>query len=180
MRVGWLMAGGSGIVLNREILAYEIRKFTRKQLPDAVDRIVRRSAFLVISELVKSLNGEEAGYPNPKRIDTGRYKAGWAMGLQQATGIRVNAPPSTDPKNPTQAGDGTGQTKGKGGLVTRIRIENNVKYGIYVEEGTIFMRPGNHLERAMFVAAADIRTAMGKAIPDAWNGHIYGDTLEVT
>ena len=171
----------SGIVLNREILAYELRRFNKGLLPAAVDKIVRRSALLVVAETIKSMNGEEAGYPNPKRIDTGRGRAAWAMGIQQAIGVGGSlAPPSTDPKNPSRAGDGWGGTKGKGTLVSRVRVENNVEYMIYVEEGTEKMRPGNHLERALFVAAADIRTAAGKVIPDAWNGHIYGDTLDVT
>lgn len=162
------------VTLNRAILVAELQRFTRR-LPKAIDKIVRRSALLGVSEIVKSLNGEEAGYPNPKRIDTGRYKAGWGMGLQQAIGARIDAPPSTDPKNPTEVGDGTGSHTGKGTLTTRVRVENNVRYGIYVEEGTVFMAPGNHLMRAMLVAAADIRTAAGKAIPDAWNGVIHGD-----
>jgi len=156
------------VTLNRQILAAELQRFTRGRLPKAVDKIVRRTALLGISEIVKSLNGEEAGYPNPKRIDTGRYRAGWGMGLQQAIGARIDAPSSTDPKNPTEAGDGTGTQTGRGTLTNRIRVENNVEYGIYVEEGTAQMRAGNHLERALLVAAADIRTAAGKAIPDAW------------
>ena len=169
------------VTLNRAILAAELQRFTRGPLPKAIDKIVRRTALLGVSEIVKSLNGEEAGYPNPKRIDTGRYRAGWGMGLQAAIGKGATmAPASTDPKNPTEPGDGTGTQTGRGTLTNRVRVENNVRYGIYVEEGTVFMRPGNHLERALLVAAADIRTAAGKAIPDAWNGHIYGDTLDVT
>lgn len=162
------------VTLNRAILAAELQRFTRGRLPREIDKIVRRTALLGVSEIVRSLNGEEAGYPNPKRIDTGRYRAGWGMGLQQATGARVSAPPSSDPKNPTEAGDGTGAQTGRGTLTNRIRIENNVKYGIYVEEGTVFMAPGNHLQRALLVAAADLRAAAGKAIPDAWNGVIRG------
>ena len=165
------------VTMNRAILAAEIQRFTRGRLPREIDKIVRRSALLGVSEIVKSLNGEEAGYPNPKRIDTGRYRAGWGIGLQQAIGTRIGVPSSTDPKNQTEAGDGTGTQTGRGTLTNRVRVENNVRYGIYVEEGTVFMRPGNHLERALLVAAADIRKAAGKAIPDAWIDRISSSSV---
>lgn len=161
------------VTLNRAILAAELQRFTRGRLPKAIDKIVRRSALLGVSEIVRSLNGEEAGYPNPKRIDTGRYRAGWGMGLQQAIGRKVaGAPESNDPRNLSEYDDGDGQQTGRGTLTNRIRVENNVEYGIYVEKGTAQMRAGNHLERALLVAAADIRTAAGKDIPDVWLNRI--------
>lgn len=155
--------------LNERRLAEELSAFVRGRLPAAVSKITRAAVFGIGGEIVRSLNGEEAGYPNPKRIDTGRYRAAWAMGVQAATGDRIPAPASTDPNNPTQAGDGAARlTTDSGGLTLRARVDNNVEYGADVEYGTAGMRPGLHVARAVLVEAKKIRTAAGKAIPDAW------------
>lgn len=154
--------------LNERRLAAELSAFVAGRLPVAVAKITRAAVFGIGGEIVRSLNGEEAGYPNPKRIDTGRYRAAWAMGVQAATGDRIPAPPSTDLENPTRSGDGDAQVSGRGGLVLRARVDNNVEYAADVEYGTPGMRPGLHVARALLVEAAKIRTAAGKMIPAAW------------
>ena len=154
--------------LNERRLAEELAAFVGGKLPAVVSKVTRAAVFGIGGEIVRSLNGEEAGYPNPKRIDTGRYRAAWAMGVQAATGDRLPAPPSTDPDNPSRISDGTSTKVRSEGLIQRIRVDNNVEYAADVEHGTPTMRPGLHVARALIVEAKKLRTAAGKAIPDAW------------
>lgn len=158
----------NGMRLEQRRLNAEMAAFLRGRLPKAVSAIVRRSTFLIGSEIVRSLNGAEAGYPTPKRIDTGRYRAAWRMGVESVIPHRLpGAPESADPENPSRSGDGQGTTSGHG-LTLAMRVDNNVEYGPYIEDGTERMAAGNHLARALLVARADIMKAIGKAIPQAW------------
>lgn len=156
--------------LNQQRLNTELRAVLAR-MPGAVSRVVRATAFDVGGEIIRSLNGSEAGYPNPKRIDTGRYRAGWAMGVQTATGQRIAVPQSNDPDNPSRSDDGSGEHTGAG-LRQVVRVENNVEYGREVEYGRGKMRPGLHVARALLVGAARLREAVGEEIPAAWRGEL--------
>lgn len=160
------------LLLNQRRLNDELAAVLRR-MPSAVSRLVRGAAFDVGGEVVRSLNGYEAGYPNPKRIDTGRYRAGWAMGVQEATGQAIAVPMSSDPENPSRSGDGAGQAFGDG-LRQRVRVSNNVEYAEDVELGTPEMKPGLHVTRALLVGAARLREAIGEEIPAAWRGDLGG------
>lgn len=161
--------------LNQQRLNQELQSFLRGRLPGAVSQIVRRTALAVGGEIVRSLNGQEAGYFLPKRIDTGRYRAAWAMGVQDATGAPLAAPRSTDPDNPSRDTDGTSRTeRDSAGLRLTVRVDNNVEYALKVEEGTDTMLPGKHVAHALLHSAAEMRAAAGKAIPEAWNGALRG------
>ena len=77
-----------------------------------------------ISRVDIALNGTEAGYFLPQRIDTGRYRAAWAMGVQDATGAALPAPRSTDPDNPSLDSDGKGRTqRDSAGLRMVVRVD---------------------------------------------------------
>lgn len=161
--------------LNQQRLNQELQSFLRGRLPGAVSQVVRRTALAIGGEIVRSLNGTEAGYFLPKRIDTGRYRAAWAMGVQDATGAALPAPRSTDPENPSLDSDGKGRTqRDSAGLRVVVRVDNNVEYAPFIEEGTDRMLPGKHVARALLVSAAELRAAAGKEIPAAWDGALRG------
>jgi len=123
----------------------------RAKCPEVAQSVTRAAGLAVVSEITRSLNGEEAGYSNPKRIDTGRYRAAWNVGVQRATGAGVgNTPVTPKPGNEPQPGDGEGGMRAFG-MLSSLYVRNNVRYGQYVEYGTRFMRPGGHLARALIV-----------------------------
>lgn len=171
------MAGVS-IRINQARLAAELRGFLRTRGPNAIDRAVRATAFQVGGDIIRSLNGAGAGFSAPKRIDTGRYRAGWAIGVQQATGRAVGStvasPVGRDGRpNPQQADDGRG-IRTRTAFSTTVRAENNVEYGPYIEGGTATMRPGHHVALAMLRATVKLREALGREIPQAWRDQLGG------
>lgn len=143
--------------LNRALAA-----FGRAQGPEAVDRAVRRISFGVAGRIVRSLNGTEG---NPKRVDTGRYRAAWAAGGSEATGMMVPAPTSPE----SQPGDGSGVMTGRG-LAAEIVVTNNVEYGPYVEYGTAHMAAGLHAQDALRKEGAKAAEVIGGEFRRAWEG----------
>ncbi len=131
--------------LKEQELRAAIRRFLRKQAPEAVDVAVRKIAADVVAETVRGITSV-----SPTRVDTGRYRAGWGMGAR-AAGLKVDAPRSAA----SQAGDGDGATTGRG-LARTVTVANNVEYARAVELGTRHMAPGNHLTRALVVVRRQI------------------------
>ena len=72
--------------LNQRLMRTAVNAFARRHGPAAVDKAVRKMAFDVVSYTTRALNGAEAGYAHPKRIDTGRYRAAWNVAIEKATG----------------------------------------------------------------------------------------------
>jgi len=141
--------------VKEDLLAAELRNFLRNQLPKVVDVVTRKTAFDITADTMKSLNGVDG---LPKRIDTGRYRGAWRVALKTA-GISVGGLPSSAKNN--KSSDGSGSVKGSG--VTRlITVTNNVEYALHVEAGTVKMRPGNHLARALIVARRNLPTDRSK------------------
>lgn len=135
----------------------------RKRMPHLAGKLTRALGLAVVSEITRSMNGEEAGYPLPKRIDTGRLRAAWNVGIERGTGVRVPQLPVTPTKNNRpQANDGEGSFTGSG-MTAHLRVRNNVRYAQYVEYGTKHMAPGGHLARALHVVG-ERRNRIARAI----------------
>lgn len=139
------------------------RDLLRRAMPAAVDQSLRWGAFAVVGEIARSLNGEEAGFDVPKRIDTGRYRAAWSVTTRAVFG-KAAGPTSVGTSrsgevNPPRASDGTGKLSGSP-LGRRVMLENNVEYGHEVEYGTRRMRPGRHARRAIEVVRPRYRLAV--------------------
>ena len=156
------MAKGA-LTIDTSRLSAAVRSFASTHGPAAVDRVVRRASFGIGGQIVRSLNGTEAGYSNPKRIDTGRYRAAWAVGTSQATGLSVGAPSSPE----SQSGDGSGVKSGAG-LNASITVTNNVEYGPYVEYGTESMEAGLHVQDAVERETKKIEKAIAAELARAW------------
>lgn len=147
--------------LNEQRLRSALSDFTRRRGPEAVDRIIRKTVFDVISYTVRALNGADAGYPHPKRIDTGRLRAAWGVASEAATGRAVGN------TNAAQPGDGQARWSGAG-LARKVWLTNAVEYGPYVELGTSKMVPGLHLTRGLLLGAKSLLLAAKREIPAAW------------
>lgn len=156
------------VKVNAERARRELANFTRNLAPKLVDATVRKTAFDVGGDVVRSLNGYEAGFPNPKRIDTGRYRAGWSIGVREAVGKAPGPTTGGDEDNPQRADDGVGEMVNSGARAL-VRVTNNVEYGPEVEDGTESMAPGHHIKLALLRAAVRMREALGKAVPRAWS-----------
>ena len=166
------MAANTQIVkVNSERFRREWDKFTKTLAPQMVDLATRKTAFDVGGDIVRSLNGADAGYPTPKRIDTGRYRAGWSIGVREATGAAPGPTTGGDAENPGLSTDGAGGTRHTATRAT-VWVANNVEYGPLVEYGTETMRPGHHLSHAMLRSATRLREALGAAIPAAWKNQL--------
>lgn len=135
-------------------------KFLRRLAPAAVDRAVRKMAFDVAAETVKGLNGVDG---LPKRIDTGRLRAAWAVAVTPVSGRAAG------PVGDAKAGDGTSTMSGHG-LARQASVTNNVEYAPYVEDGTGTMAAGHHLARAFRVVGNQARALVGDELIEAWHG----------
>jgi len=135
------------VTASTDRLESAISRFLRDAVPEVVDVVVRKTAFDVVALTTRGLNGVDG---LPKRIDTGRYRAGWRVALE-ATGISsagINAPDAASSK----PSDGSGSFKA-GPLLVKAIVTNNVEYARYVEDGTSRMAPGHHLKRALHLAS---------------------------
>ena len=137
-----------------------VREFMATHLPAAIDKIIRKAAFDVVGAIVRSLNGEEAGFAAPKRIDTGRYRAGWSVSVKDVWG-RAGGPTSVGTsragqKGQAQPGVGSGKLIGPT-LKRRVTLTNAVEYGPHIEFGTSRMRPGHHVKLALASVRAEIK-----------------------
>lgn len=147
------------ITLDTSRLNRAVEAFARVHGPAATDRLVRRLSFGVGGRIVRALNGQEG---NPKRIDTGRYRAAWAMGTADATGMSLSAPSSA-----SEASDGMGSRSGSG-LNATITVTNNVDYGPYVEYGTESMSAGLHVQDAIRKEGAKAADVIEAEFARAW------------
>lgn len=174
------MGAGVTLKVNQARLQGELRKFIANLGPKAIDLAVRKTAHDVGGDIVRALNGYDAGFPAPKRIDTGRYRAGWSIGVAQVAPPAPGPTTGGDADNPQRADDGVGTAHAThGGNTLSVRVTNNVEYGPYVEDGTDTMAPGRHVALAMLRGAARLREALGQTIPDAWADQItFGVTTE--
>jgi len=147
---------------NRAIkLAYSQRRLNGalsrflRQMPEARETVLRKIGFDVLRDTVVSITTGEGG--NPKRVDTGRYRAAWRAGGEDV-GIDVPGPSTAS----AQPRDGQGRWI-KRRNETALEVTNNVEYGAFVEYGTEKMAPGNHLTRAMELARRNVPRPKGPA-----------------
>lgn len=158
--------------LNQRALRSAISAFTRRHGPAATDRAVRKVAFDVVAYTTRALNGDAAGYPHPKRIDTGRLRAGWNVAIEKAVGRSAGttavAPVRRD-GSPSGASPSDGSASWAGtGLARTVTVTNAVEYGPEVEFGTFQMLPGLHLTRGLLVGAKDVFKTVGFELSRAW------------
>lgn len=136
---------GVTIKLRSAELNSAARRFLKRAAPEVVDIAIRKIAADIVAETVRGITTV-----SPTRVDTGRYRAGWGFGAR-AAGLRVSVPQSAE----SQPGDGSGGVSGTG-LTRRIAVANNVSYARFVEVGTRYLQPGNHLLRALVVVKRQI------------------------
>jgi len=147
-----------------------VSNFLRTLLPEVVGGAVRSMAVEVVDHTARGLNGAGG---TPKRIDTGRLRAGWRVALQNGG---MPAPDSASASADSLPGDGVSVfSRGPGGLSEDIEVRNNVEYARYVEEGTETMAPGKHLERALRIVRGGFPRetgpdSIGADMKAAWNG----------
>lgn len=135
-----------------------VDRFVRRSGPAASDRIVRKTAFDVTREIVVSLNGVGG---LPKRIDTGRYRAAWAVAIEAVAGRAAG------PTTGLRAGDGESRIEGR--LFRRVvTVTNNVEYGPYIEYGTARMAAGMHRIAALAKIGKQIARIVGPEFASAW------------
>lgn len=148
-----------------------VRRAFRAGFADELPAIAAKASRKVASDVVReTCVGISGGVPGlPQRIDTGRYRAAWAMGAlkigQPAKGVST--------KGATSADATTEVSSGRSG--TRVVVQNNVSYGPYVEMGTATMEPGNHLTRALGVVAQgiplkELKDDLARDLAAAWQG----------
>lgn len=140
-------------------------RFLTKQIPAVRDVVVRSTALEVVALVTRALNGVDG---LPKRIDTGRLRAGWRIALSsmgfQTTGL--DAPSSGNPDNPSQDDDGDGQYTHNERVSIAV-VSNNVRYARFVEDGTSRMRPGHHLKRALRLVAREFEESLAREMAAA-------------
>lgn len=159
--------------LNQRALRTAINAFARRNGPAAVDRVVRKVAFDVVSYTTRALNGAEAGYHHPKRIDTGRLRAAWSVAIAAGTG-KPAGPTAVSPTRKDGSPSGASATDGQAawtgrGMAKTVTIINNVDYAQDVEHGTRHMIPGLHLTRGLLVGAKDVFRLTGVELRAAWD-----------
>lgn len=149
------------------------RQATGAAARDRLGKATRKLGYEVGQRIVRSLNGI---YDAPKRVDTGRYRAGWAIGTTEATGIRLAAGvtrgeggrfQSTDRAETSQAGDGRGEFSGRLWHFV-VTVTNNVEYGPYIEYGTASMAAGYHRDKALRFVQPRAEKALKTAVRLAW------------
>lgn len=144
--------------LNQRRLNAALTGFLRS-VPKARERAIRKIAFDVLSDTVVGITTGEGG--NPKRVDTGRYRAAWRNAGEEA-GVNVTASLAPALRVRGEGGrflsssrDGAAEWRGEPGE-TSLTLTNNVEYGAFVEYGTGAMAPGNHLSRALELARRNV------------------------
>ena len=160
----------AGVELEERRFNEAASHFLNTLLPEVVEQAVRKMAFDVVDETARGLNGAVG---LPKRIDTGRLRAGWRVAMMDGG---LDAPPSAASAQASEAGDGEATVnRGLGGRVVGVEVRNNVEYARDVEEGTESMAPGKHLERALRVIRIRLpkdtsRDGINARMQKAWKG----------
>ena len=156
------MAGRPSIGLRFEqaVFAKAMAEFRSRVAPEVARAASKKIALDVVSTTVRALNGPSAGFSNPKRIDTGRYRAAW-----QATEGALSPGPGV---GVAVGGDSSASGSGSG---TRyeIAISNAVEYGPWIEYGTSKMAPGLHLQTGLRTATRNVRAITGALLAREWN-----------
>jgi hypothetical protein len=129
-----------------------------KRLPGIQKQIVRKLAFDGLTDIVVSIT--TGAFDNPKRVDTGRYRAAWGVGSlalgpgRNAKGQFSGKARAVGPTKEALPGDAKGEivtTEGR----TMATITNSVEYAELVENGTLYMRAGHHVAVALQRVAED-------------------------
>ena len=104
----------------------------------------------------------EGATSNPRRVDTGETRDGWALATEQATGKPVG------PTSAAPPGANVGVIK-QTGLKVQAGLANLAPQAWYVEDGTPKMRPGYHLRDASRQLEANAEALADAFMVKAWN-----------
>jgi len=98
---------------------------------------------------------------NPRRVDTGETRDGWALATEQATGRSVG------PTSMAPPGARVGVLI-QSGVKVQASLLNIAPQAWYVEDGTHLMRPGYHLRDASRQLEANAESIADAFIQKAW------------
>lgn len=156
-----------GVTVTSNVSSFQaaLAAFVKTKLPKAVDTSVTTIASDVVEDITSAITTGAGG--TPRRVDTGRYAAGWTEGAAAA-----GLPTSGLPSGPSKSGDGSGSVDG-GDLDPRVVITNNVEYATEVEFGTSEMEAGNHVTKSLASARRTVPKETGEGsiqaeITQAW------------
>lgn len=147
-----------------------VDNFLRRLEPKVISIGVRKMAFDVVEWTTGALNGERG---LPRRIDTGRLRAGWRVALADGG---IPAPSAAEGSSASLPGDGfCTEERGASGDVRGLTVGNRVEYAPDVEYGTEAMRPGMHLEGGLRAIRERIPREHGPGtVPDNMDRAFHG------
>ena len=164
------MSDGVTISVNEQELQAAMAQWLKTLAPEAAEKATRKIALDVVSETMQGITRGP-----PRRVDTGRLRAGWRFAAKSArlplAGLRgsVTGAASAAGSSPD---DGRGEVTTKG-VDSTATLVNAVEYATHVEFGTEHMVPGLHLTRALAVVRRAIPAEKGRGsvwevITSAW------------
>ena len=140
------MSKSSGI--DATLAAKSVAGF-RRALGEQTLNLTKESVALFGRDVVLRIDG--AAY-NPRRVDTGETRDGWALATEQASGKSVG------PTSAAPPGANVGAIK-QTGMKVQAGLANLAPQAWYVEDGTPKMQPGYHVcdaSRQLEAHAADL------------------------
>ena len=135
------------VQLSTQDFRRELDAFLRLLPKGVVVPAVKKIAFDVVADIVRGITVD-----SPTRVDTGRYRAGYRLALIDGVVSGAGVLPTS---SKSETGDGQMTYSGTG-LAFEAEIINHVDYALLVEDGTVKMRPGNHVKRALAAAKLNI------------------------
>ena len=131
----------------------------RRTLGEQTLELTKTATVLFGRDVVLRIEGATS---NPRRVDTGETRDGWALATEQATGKSVG------PTSAAPPGANVGMIK-QTGLKIQAGLTNLALQAEYVEYGTPKMRPGYHLRDASRQLEANAEAIADVFIQKAWN-----------
>lgn len=130
----------------------------RRTLGEQTLDLTKESVAIFGRDVVLRIDG--AAY-NPRRVDTGETRDGWALATEQASGKSVG------PTSAAPPGANVGVVK-QTGMKVQAGLANLAPQAWYVEDGTPLMRPGYHLRDASRQLEANAEAIADKFMLKAW------------
>ena len=130
----------------------------RRALGEQTLELTKEAVTLFGSDVVMRIDGAAN---NPRRVDTGETRDGWALATEQATGRSVGPTSAAPPGANVGA---IAQT----GMKVQAQLANLAPQAWYVEDGTPMMRPGYHLRDASRKLEAHAEEIADKYMVKAW------------
>lgn len=130
----------------------------RRALGEQTLELTKEAVTLFGSDVVMRIDGAAN---NPRRVDTGETRDGWALATEQASGRSVGPTSAAPPGANVGA---IAQT----GMKVQVQLANLAPQAWYVEDGTPMMRPGYHLRDASRKLEAHAEEIADKYMVKAW------------